>query len=419
MVQLDKRRLIWSLNSSSIEISSFVNKTIGGSTIIDLSKFLSTLSELGYDSRSEALADISKLALIDGHQSIDITLLFHVISEAVRKVRERNVLFWNTVMTVSSGSIAWIDFRRKLSKWLSANNVGVGQIKNIMSIVQEGLDRSGTGLVRRDEFLGFCEEILGVDCLLSPDIVFLSSMGPVRRLNPGKQPPRMVRTSPPPSTTAHAPPVVPLHRMGESTPVAKTGLNEPLLMRYEIKGMRIKSGIRMIARTLFRPSWMKLVLNPATTRQMPQPPIVHIPKVEPRKDTQNVVYMLLAIRKVRQRVIWSAWCCMTRLDHVEVVNEVHVVDDAPPAPSWTVTIQAVAVTNLYGVLRAAIARSKLCGYFTIRTGRSLDENYTMRMISWAQSKQGKNDGKVAMNEAREILAPVDENEGDPLEFDLS
>jgi hypothetical protein len=288
-------------------------------------------------------------------------------------------------------------------------------MKNIIGIVQQGVDRNGTGVVRKEEFLLFCEEIMGIDCLLSPDIIFLNSMGPVRK-TPGPPKSKQVRSSPPPISTQL--PIVPLNSIRSNTTITSPSKNT-----IEVSAMahfRVKSAVRILTQFTFAKTWRSIIL--ATRSKLSvgiAPPVVQIPRLH----HGDCIALLLTICKVRQRVILNSLRYLSMRPVTEVINAEVVSSNyessEPPGPSWTVTIQAVAITNLFGVIRGALARSKLVGYFTIRTGRTLDENYSMRMVSWSQSKQARKDAHAASTDTREVLAPIHENSGDLLEFDLS
>jgi hypothetical protein len=428
MVQLDKRRFIWSLYLSSNEIVSFLNERKRGAPTIEMSEFLDLLGSLGYDSRSDSLIEILRLALIDGNHCVDTSLLFHVIGEAVRKVRHRNVMFWNTVITVSSSTIAWVDFRRKLSRWLSSNELNVSQVKSILLYAQEKLDRTNAGVVRKDDFMAFCEEIMGVDCLLSPDITLLSTMAPVRRI---RLIPKVIASDPPSAITrsnavpkATSIPVVDLNPIPR--PPVKTSVvdieipkgREPGLV--ELHHIRVRLGSQAVLK-LFH-SRMRLpflvyrLRHESATRKN-----INIERSTRHREGARLMSSIIRSMITREvlRVLvtlknLAAPCSLVEDDLAPIMD-----GEMPPGPSWTVTIQAVAVVNLIGVCRAALMRLKLVGYFTIRTGHCLDENYSLRMVSWSQSKQGKKDAKDAHDRILQPIPENTENLDSQFEFDLS
>ena len=430
MVQLDKRRLIWSLFSTSNDILLCLNERNGKSSTIEICEFLDILNSLGYDSRSDSLGEIIRLALIDGNHCIDTSLLFHVISEAVRKVRDRNLMFWNTVITVSSSTIAWVDFRRKLSRWLSSNDINVSQTKSILLFAQEKLDRTNAGVVRKEDFMAFCEEIMGVDCLLSPDITLLSTMAPVRRIRiiprvAAADPiPLSTRTSVVPKVTAI--PVVDLNPI--SRPPVKTSVidigptKDTAPSDKELQNIRIRLGVQTVLK-LFHSRMRIVFLVDRLRRESSQ--ITRKERVlqSPVISTEGVKLMISVVRHVQARRMLGAFMHLNNFAApCSLVDEdlgPSMDSEIAPGPSWTVTIQAVAVMNLIGVCRAALMRLKLVGYFTIRTGHCLDDNYSLRMVSWSQSKQGKKDAKEANDRILQPIPENSENLDSQLEFDLS
>jgi hypothetical protein len=431
MVQLEKRRLIWSLFTASEEVLSTLSVRHGKSSTIEMALLLDILGSLGYDVRSDSLTEILRLSLIDGNQSLDISLLFHVIGEAVRKVRDRNLMFWNTVITVSSSTIAWVDFRRKLSRWLSSNDLNVSQVKIVLLYAQERLDRGNTGVVRKEDFMSFCEEIMGVDCLLSPDITVLSTMAPVRRL---RMNPRSVVAadimplSSRPSQPKPIPvPIVELHSVAR-VPVksAANELENDMKKRDELASLRLiraRLGSQAIVR--FFHSRMRLVfLMYNLGRGLNQEKnAVSVPN--DIRESGRARLLVSVVRSIVIRTMMKTWgdlkTSIAPCSLVDANDEApDINDDIASGPSWTVTIQAVAVVNLICVLRVALTRLKLFGYLTIRTGHCLDENYSLRMVSWSQSKQGRKDAQDA-NE-RVILQTIQENSENRenrFEFDLS
>jgi len=431
MVQLDKRRFIWSLYLSSNEIVSLLNERKGGAPTIEMSEFLDLLGSIGYDGRSDSLIEILRLALIDGNQCVDASLLFHVIGEAVRKVRDRNVMFWNTVITVSSSTIAWVDFRRKLSRWLSSNELNVSQVKSILLYAQERLDRTNSGVVRKDDFMAFCEEIMGVDCLLSPDITLLSTMAPVRRV---RLIPKVIASDPSSAITrinavpkATSIPVVDLNPIPR--PLVKTSVvdietpkvREPGLI--ELHHIRVRLGSQALLKLFHSRMRLPFLVHrlgheSATSETRKNINIERSTRHHGGARLMGSIIRSMMTREVLRVLVTlqnlAAPCSLVDDDLAPIMD-----GEMPPGPSWTVTIQAVAVMNLIGVCRAALMRLKLVGYFTIRTGHCLDENYSLRMVAWSQSKQGKKDAKDANDRILQPIPENTENVDSQFEFDLS
>lgn len=430
MVQLEKRRLIWSLFASSNEIHHSISETLGNRATLEMGEFLDVLGSLGYDSRSDSLIEILRLALVDGNLCLDIGLLFHVLGEAVRKVRDRNHMFWNTVITVSSSTIAWVDFRRKLSRWLSSNELSVSHTKSILLFAQERLDRTNAGVVRKEDFLAFCEEIMGVDCLLSPDITLLSTMAPVRRV---RVIPRIVAAEPIPVSTRTSMPKAPMIPVVELNPIPRPPLKTSVVDAdpgkdktqniRELHNIRLRLGVEALMK-LFH-SRMRILFLLDHLRRESNTNSIGKATILTRAESYSPGARLMTsvIRSIQSRHMLKAWmelktfvapCSLVDEDLGPVMD-----NEMAPGPSWTVTIQAVAVMNLIGVCRAALMRQKLIGYFTIRTGHCLDENYSLRMVSWSQSKQGKKDAKEAIERILQPIPENSENLDSQFEFDLS
>ena len=435
MIQLEKRRLIWSLHLATRDITAVLSEGSEKSSVIEMTSFMDILSSLGYDTRSDSLTEILRLAIVDGNSRLDTSLLFHVISEAVRKVRERNMMFWNTVITVSSSTIAWVDFRRKLSRWLSANDVNISQVKSLLVFAQEKVDRYNTGVVRKEDFISFCEDIMGVDCLLSPDITLLSTMVPVRKQRSAAriQPTDSVSLSsrlsvqarPVPIPTTTSIPVVDLRiipRIPDKAEASDT-IVESKSSTDALKGIRSRLGSQAFVK-LFHSRMRYFFLLSNWRKEYAVDKKVENTSDFKARDNLRARLIVASVRSVMTRLILSAFNDLrSSVSPCSLVDEdlsAGIENAVAVGPSWTVTIQAVAVMNLIGVFRAALMRQKIVGYFTIRTGHCLDENYSLRMVSWAQSKQGRKDGKEAQE--RMILQPIPENSenlGTALEFDLS
>jgi hypothetical protein len=59
-------------------------------------------------------------------------------------------------------------------------------------------------------------------------------------------------------------------------------------------------------------------------------------------------------------------------------------------------------------------------FFSIKGGRSVDEYNPVKKVSWAQSKQGKQDSQTALQDNIAVLKPINENAPfGRVEFDLS
>ena len=433
MVQIDKRKLIWALNSASSRILESVDHATGGSKHVELEVFLSILDSCGLDSESLALGDILRLAVVEGTSSIDANLLFQVISEAVVRILDRNLIFWNTVMTLSSSSIPWIDFRRKLSRWLSSSGMDLPNIRSIVTFVQYNVDKQATGMVKKDVFLRFAENVMGVDCLLCLDELQANSTD-IRIPEPIRLPFPAGGTIPRVSVEDNKVEVHDLGDLGtavtlrenfwkESLP-EEVRSNAPTETHYiakenakrELFEIRGRLGVGILAKIVTgRLRWW-FVLN--TIRRADA------------SDTQREClipdarahYLTSCLTAVTKRLRFSAFSTIRRLClpsslQVPIVNLEGEEEDSG-GPSWSVTIQAVAVTNLFGIMRSALTRTRLPALLSLKAGRCVDENCPPPVL-WAQSKQGKKDAQVAMvGTSKGVLQPIQENIS-TLEFDLS
>ena len=222
-------------------------------------------------------------------------------------------------------------------------------------------------------------------------------------------------------------PIVELHSVARiPVKTTVTELDNDLPKKDEqssLRDIRIRLGFQVIVR--FFHSRMRRVflmysigpgLNPVKKQAIPP---------ENLRDHEGVQRLRSAVRWIITRVLMRAFVDLkTSIAPCSLVDDIDgspiIDEDIASGPSWTVTIQAVAVVNLICVLRVALTRLKLFGYLTIRTGHCLDENYSLRMVSWSQSKQGRKDGQEAND--RVILQTIQENaenlEG-RFEFDLS
>ena len=434
MVQVEKRRLIWQLHASTQEILDYADSISESSQLIPADVLLDVLRTFEFDDRSPVLIDIVKLALSDDREMADIGLLFHVISEAVSKVLDRNVLFWNTVMAVSSSSIAWIDFRRKLSKWLSTNGMGVSHIKNVIAFVQQNVDKTSSGIVRKDTFLKFTEEIMGIDCLLSPEALVESTTqaakpsivrkpAPIRpqpmRMNEVVMPPAQIEPSVSvvePFHLATIQPALALTSVQQvvSTPIGTEAAVPPIQVREvskELQSVRLRMGVGIFLR--LAAARMRVFFH-----EMIPPAFKLVPVKLKSAEARNLISV---VKVITQRVKFSAFASIraNSLLGIPVVRPEDEAGEDAGGPSWTVTIQAVAVANLFGILRTSLTRLTLPAFFSLKTGRCIDENYPPRRVLWSQSSQGKRDAQTAQPViSKGILLPIQENIGG-LEFDLS
>ena len=425
--------------------------------------------------------------MTDDSTEIDVSLLFHVIGEAVQKIRDRNVLFWNTVMTITGASISWIDFRRKLSKWLSTNGMGVGHVKNVINFVQQNVDRTSTGIVRKDGFLRFTDDLMGIDCLLSPEGLVALANQPVLRAFPAVS----VRPELPApvfySAPVSAPPFTNQASVQSSKPVREIPSQQPQIAfqqsvapindrvasmepvtpiqmpsdpaqirsftgrgraedRESMYNIRVNLGVSSLSRALsskMRTIFALYRIDSATRSIQPIPvekrasasSVVMHDLPATKRDT-NCLLMAAVIRLVYQRTLGSSFSTLRSLSRETVIHvpdadlSLESIGDVS-GPSWTVTIQAVAVSNLFGIMRTGVTRATMPAYFSMKSGHSVDVYNPLRKVLWAQSNQGKKDGLVAAAKIpKSILHPIRENgrmgveskENVPineLEFDLS
>lgn len=427
MVQLDKRRLIWELNNASSDILQLLERVIGNSRSIQYSEFMSVLIHFGFED-SPTLHEILGLALESNSRFIDIELLFQVIGQAVSRIMDRNALFWNTVMTVSSSSIAWVDFRRKLSKWLAANGKDVLAIKRIVSFVQDNVEKHSPGLVRKEAFLKFTQRIMGVDCLLDYVPVAPSRVETIPRLASVAVRPMSVSPDresipeeklPTPKVTPRVavgkvvaskqpPPVVTLKMvdpMGtkQPSPVATLKMVEPI-GSGELVNIRVRLGAGILEKLVFsRIRWWFVVDTICSEK------ILH------RVADGRVQFLIASISHINKRLKHGAF---SRIAAHEESHDVAADLTGDPGPSWAITIQAVAVTNLFGIMRSALTRATLPALLNIRAGRRIDRNYPPPTL-FSQAKQGRKDAEVALlGISRGALQPINENRG-LVEFDLS
>ncbi len=438
MVHIEKRKLIWDLYSIIDDFKSRQVSYNGAFGRITEDIFLSELAEYGFKPDSRVLHDIVALAVVENDQRVDLDLLFHVISQAVQKVLDRNLMFWNTIISVSAPSIAWIDFRRKLLKWLSNNGVGPAHAKNVLYFAEKALDKDGLGIVRKEDFLKFTEELMGIDCLLTEEIIRDGFHGtkPVRRksipvltsrsklvnrispLNPLNE--SGLRKTPDQyseSSTGIRAPIVPLRTVadavqdGEESSASAPGNNESNLIRIRL-GIGILERLtdgRM--RYLFG-VYRSLVRNNDTKE---------ISAVNHAQVSKRVVVaMVLIVQAILFRLKANSFKMFLRNESesskTPLLNEPE--EEAGSGPSWTVTMQAMAVATLHGILRNAITRAVYPGLMSIRTGKTIDEIYAIKRVSYSQSKQGRMDAQAAMG--MPLLDPIKENlPSTNLEFDLS
>ena len=474
MVQIEKRQYIWRLNVLSSDICQRIEHFFGPNPIISIRDFLSIIGALGFDCSSLVLADILRLAMTDDSTEIDVSLLFHVIGEAVQKIRDRNVLFWNTVMTITGASISWIDFRRKLSRWLSTNGMGVGHVKNVINFVQQNVDRNSSGIVRKEAFLRFTDDLMGIDCLLSPEGLVALATQPTRVTLPIGKPEQPVpifysaQVTAPPFQRQTPPEPVQVAFQQSSAPVNdRIAAMEPLTPiqmpreavttssahpradnRESMFNIRIKLGVSNLVKVLSARTKTLFALYriDAVSRSRSPPVIEPAPSVKSaeieRRPTSAVrktdcQLMQFAIRLAYIRVLGASF---SKLRATEIPNKKldagvdeskGSADDESSGPSWTVTIQAVAVSNLFGIMRTWLTRATMPAYFSLKSGHSVDVYNPLRKVLWSQSNQGKKDGLAAASKIpKSTLHPISENtrigfedkENAPiseLEFDLS
>ena len=372
--------------------------------------------------------EVLRIALSDDGSSIDAQILFHVIAEAVAKVRDRNTSFWMTVMTITGSSIAWVDFRRKLSKWLSTNGMGISQIKNVISFVQQNVDPMSSGLVKKEVFLKFTDDLMGHDCLLSPES-FLS-------VTLNTQTPLIVTASPisiEKEVLSKSPIIAP--HGGDHVSPAESGSG--------LTTIRLKLAVESLQKLFAsrqRMSFAVLRIVGIDARQMTTDQAKKVPpKVREELNSSAVAAIVLAVQLPRVRVLTASFFRIYSCHRQRSAPILPLMDEATDesqqesdsGPSWTVTIQAVAVANLFGILRTCLSRATMPAYFSLKAGHSVDVYNPLRKVLWAQSTQGKRDALVANGKVlRGALEPINENISIPtvgkelpqnghLEFDLS
>ena len=340
-------------------------------------------------------------------------------------------------MTVTGSSMAWVDFRRKLSKWLSTNGMNIAQVKNVITFVQRNVDPQSTGSVRKETFLKFADDLMGVDCLLSPgSFLSLAAEEPVR-------PPQPFTRSPTPENVPIRLP--PPKNLAVRTPVPGTIVpRSPHVVASKPGSQSESSNLLAIRRKLAVGSLQKLVVSRMrilfalfriSPAEKPRPVVEQRPAARV-PDRSAAVAILMAVQLVRRRLLTQAYVALRYVStepEPENEQETTVVQSVPDesGPSWTVTIQAVAVSNLFGILRTSLCRAAMPAFFSIKSGHSVDVYNPLKKVLWAQSSQGKRDALAAAGkQPRGALAPINENmpsssqvkENVPvkgIEFDLS
>lgn len=437
MVHIEKRKQIWDLFHVIDDFKSRHISDKGSFGRISQDNFLSELTEYGFKPDSRILHDIVALAIVENDQRVDLDLLFHVISQAVQKVLDRNLMFWNTIISVSSPTIAWIDFRRKLLKWLSNNGVGVVHSKNALIFVEKVLDKDGLGLVRKEDFLRFTEELMGIDCLLSEEGIRESSHSrrPLRRKHvvPISNPRSRHISShvapnsshdysfrEPPDAFIESPhlvqaPVVPLRGFEEVADVVNTPSSPE---KKELCLIRLRLGVGMLDRLVESRIRHLLGIIRSFQRSGSVDTVVIPSSVcNPEICTAGILKVALVVDRVLFRLTNNAFRKLSELESgsIELSTPDEPENESCMGPSWTVTMQAMAVATLHGILRNAITRALYPGLMSLRTGKTVDEIYAIRRVSYSQSKQGKLDAHAAT-----LLDPIKENfPSANLEFDLS
>lgn len=398
MVHIEKRKVIWSLNEVSEGVIDFIQKQTSGSTLVECKVFTQILGHFGFED-SPVLQEILGLAIDHDDRIVDSNLLFQVISQAVARILDRNALFWNTVMTVSSSSIPWIDFRRKLSKWLSASGKDVLFIKKVVAFVQENVDRQSSGVVKKEAFLKFVEQLMGVDCLLYlEELIPLANKSRSVRGSPISQSKEVLKPKSSP-TNYQDPKTRFVEQVQANRPPSLVVKQEP-----ELLDIRVRLGVGILAKLAdARMRWWFVVDG------IRKPIKSHVPDARTH-------YVVMCIKAIVKRIKMNAFSKIVKNSSVsQVVKDLA----SEEGPSWSVTIQAVAVTNLFGIMRSALVRARLPGFLSMKAGRCVDDPYCPPPISYAQSNQGKKDSQVAMKGvSKGILQPIDENVN-VFEFDLS
>lgn len=442
MNQLQRRSVLWQLNSLSSEVLQYVKSAHRHGGLAPTSEIVNLLSNLGVDPTSTTLKEIIEFS-VEEEGFVDINAFFNVVSESVLRVKNRNLLFWNTVMTVSGASIAWIDFRRKFSRWLSANGMGIGHSKTVLSFVQSNVDRTNSGVVRKDTFLKFAEDLMGIESLLNPEgLVAVDNANNVKVESGFKKPipQRIAIIDKPRNVTKPAStPPLPLNNQEShmSIPLQVEPMS-PIIVEYvsdasssssrqhahrkseAIEIIRMKLAISAIQKVLV--SRIRFVFSLCRISKLDTE--IELKKSETKGSARMQARFLgLCLRLILQRIISKALRRLSIRQELPGLPDDYdrdVTEDAA-GPSWTVTIQAVAVSNLFGILRTSLARALIPAFFSLRAGRPVDDYCPVRTVSWAQSKQGKKDSQAALQiNGASILKPINENiayEG--IEFDLS
>jgi hypothetical protein len=460
MVNIEKRFCFWRLHSFADRIFEIVETRGYGTPSIHIDEFLEILDYFGFDNQSPALSDVLKVAQSDDSSHIDVQILFHVIGEAVNKIRDRNISFWITVMTITGASISWVDFRRKLSKWLSTNGMGIAQIKNVISFVQQNVDPLCSGSVKKDTFLRFVDDLMGYDCLLCPGSFSQlqderpkgSAWSPqpssitrnsAVKYNPDTKKSGVIMTVSPLETARPSPPAafpsISVEKSSQSR--SSTGLSV-IRLRLAVGCMQKLTSNRLrVFFALFRIASISQISNVGAPQG-----IEGKRRVQRDSNREGTISMFLSMQLVRRRLLLQALRLMSAVSSRRLTSDVStcqtqeptmvqigadaLLDDSP-GPSWTVTIQAVAVANLIGILRTCLTRAIMPAYFSLKSGHSVDIYNPLRKILFAQSKQGQKDSLMAVPKTgRVALQPISENavetnlfkENIPekaLEFDLS
>lgn len=406
MVNIEKRYCFWHLNSQAPQILKRIQADGGNVSIYPLENFYKLLERLGFDRNSSALWEVLKIAVTDDQSAIDTQVLFHVIAEAVAKVRDRNVSFWMTVITITGSSISWVDFRRKLSKWLSTNGMGIPQIKNVITFVQQNVDPQSSGLVKKESFLKFAEDLMGHDCLLSPESFLAVTLNATT--------PAVARAAPQQSFQQESltrSPVIAPHAGDISSPAdSSSGLNTIRLKLGVGSLQKLFASRQRIVFALFRIS--SINNSEQKTRNL------RTPVESNQRKPGGSLALLLAVQLVilrrlhvsffqiaRSRSYWEDTKESGKQEAIEISD-----DEDESGPSWTVTIQAVAVANLFGILRTCLSRAVMPAYFSIKSGHCVDVYNPLRKVLWAQSNQGKKDSLTALGkQPRATLEPINEN----------
>ena len=430
MINIEKRHCFWRLNLLADRFQQRIEATGHDPSNFPISKFLSISEAFGIDSKSSALHDVLKLAAGMDQEVLDTHVLFHVIREAVAKIRERNLSFWLTVMTVTAASISWVDFRRKLSKWLSTNGLTIAQSKNIIAFVQHNVDPNSTGLVRKEVFLKFADDLMGYDCLLSPDSIIKLGQSPdvrepavsrgvvdsserSRTYHIECTPPETIRTTAQKEYVKFNESVFePRHN-----PLTPNEVSEQSMAMVNIRRKLALSSLEKLFEARLRVFFVIFRISSAPSSQRPRQ---RAPVALEEPDRSSLRSFAFLVKLLHQRTLAHA---LSRLLSFSLSSERQASLQPYPSaeagvgeggvsdegPSWTVTIQAVAIANLFGILRTCLVRAQMPGFFSLKSGHSIDVYHPIRKILWAQSSQGKKDALVAVGKSRGVLQPIQEN----------